>query len=365
MRIEDIWWKRLSNPVNLIESVVDILLDNRSVVVVFDDDLPWRETFMEAISEEVEVYSSEMRTKHHSLADHQDPGDFLLKHYCSAEVQREYWPPDSKAGFLANRPQVSLNKSYVFVDLKGDSSKWVSFIKEYTSYFEEGVPHGLFVLFTTDRKFLESGKKKGEDDESASSPIQFLDYTEFIHDYDTYLLCMTLLSQKKLSMLQQQYLSEIVVALSGNNVALAGALADSGEVLAEHTQQVTDQVLRELNLSQKALHLDIGQALWQAQLKILFPILEKFRQNFISVYKKEVDALFYAPHPSLKFDCETSEELEIGQLYLLFVNTRILPFHDYDLLHSARLARNHLAHLEALPYQELKSLFTISIKGKD
>lgn len=362
MRIEDIWWKRLSNPTNLIDAVVETLLDNRSAVVVFNETIPWRETFMDTIAQEIEMYSAEMRIKHHALSDTQDPGDFLLQKYCSRELQREYWPTDSKAKFLAEHPQCSLHKSYVFIDLSGDADRWISFIKEYTSYLKEDT-HGLFVLFTNDRRFLDAQKKKGES-ELADAPIQFWDYAAYVHDYDTFLLCMTILSQKKLSMQQQQYLSEIAVALAGDSVVLAGELADRGEALAWDTSTVFQETMHTLGIFADNVPAQVRKALWQAQLKVLFPRLEQFRCQLIEAYRKDITDRFYDARTGT-FNCETPDELELGQLQFLFKNTRILSMHDHELLFAAKEARNCLAHLNYLPYQEMKTLLEMNVHSKD
>ena len=361
MRMEDIWWKRLSNPVELVNRVTDLLLDNTSVAVVFDGSLPWKETFIETIAQEIEIYSADRRIKSHTLSADTDPGEFLLQKYCSRDIQREYWPTESKARFLAEHQQIVLNKSYVFINLDGDSANWLSFIKEYTACCPEDGEHGLFVLLTADKKFVDSQKKTAE--ETDDLPLQFLDYDEYVHDYDAYILCMMLLSQKNLGM-PQQYLSELAVALAENNVVLAAELADRGEALAIDPQKTFQETVQSIGIRAEHSPSDIHHAIWQAQMKILFPILEQFRCQLFKTYQKEITDLFYLPR-SGTFDCETPDELEIGQLQFLLKNKRVLSIPDYESLCHAREARNCLAHLNYLPYQKFKPLLHLHVKGKD
>lgn len=364
MRREDVWWKRLSDPMHLIDDVVSILLDNRSVVVVFDDSFPWKESFQDTLAQEIEMYQSEMRIKYHTVSAEQDPGTFLLQKYCSSELQRVYWPTDSKAKFLAEHPQSTLHKSYVFVDLEGSSDQWLRFIKEYVSFRKADDTHGLFVLLTNDRKYLDAQKNAEEGTVTTDAPIRFLDYTAYVHDYDTYLLCMTLLSQTGLSMQQQQYLAEIAVVLSGGSVMLAGALADRGEELAIKTAMTLRETAEETGISVNSDAAAVRQALWQAQLKVVFPLLEQFRCDLLKAYRSEINYRFNAA-PAGVYDCETPDELEIGQLKFLFKNTRILSMEDYNSLEVARNARNCLAHLNYLPYTDMKALLHLQVHGKD
>ncbi len=363
MRIDDIWWNQLSNPILLLDDVTDCLLDNQSVVVVYHNDLPWRETLMEALDRKIEPYSSNMSIKHHTLTDTQDPGEFLLEKCCSQEIQQKYWPTDSKALFLAEHEAVVLNNSYVVIDLAGNSDKWISFIKEYTACFKAEDRHGLFILFTQDKKYLESSRKTSDETDN-TSPVQFLDYTSYIHDYDTYLLCMTILSQKGLSMQQQQYLSEIAIALAGESTQLAGELADRGEALAEHTLPVFQETLQTLKLPVERIDQRVQYALWQAQLKVFFPLLEQFRRQLFETYRTDITERFHAA-PSGTYDCEKPEELEIGQLLFLFKQTRILSMRDYELLQSAKEARNCLAHLNHLSYPKLKVWLSMNFRQQN
>ena len=223
--------------------------------------------------------------------------------------------------------------------------------------------NGLFILFTQDKKYLESSRKTSDETDN-TSPVQFLDYTSYIHDYDTYLLCMTILSQKGLSMQQQQYLSEIAIALAGESTQLAGELADRGEALAEHTLPVFQETLQTLKLPVERIDQRVQYALWQAQLKVFFPLLEQFRRQLFETYRTDITERFHAA-PSGTYDCERPEELEIGQLLFLFKQTRILSMRDYELLQSAKEARNCLAHLNHLSYPKLKVWLSMNFRQQN
>ena len=76
MRTEDIWWKRLSNPVNLIENIADSILENKSVAVICRDGIPWKTSFLDAVMEDISQCSAGMRNSTHDIGENINPGGF-------------------------------------------------------------------------------------------------------------------------------------------------------------------------------------------------------------------------------------------------------------------------------------------------
>ena len=86
------------------------------------------------------------------------------------------------------------------------------------------------------------------------------------------------------------------------------------------------------------------------QLKLIFPLVETFRRNFIRRYEEQIKNTPPYLWPP--------EEVEIGQLYGLFAQRRwLLNEKDADDLEFYREARNKLAHLKILPFDELQKIF--------
>ena len=54
MRIEEIWWKHLTNPSGFAESIIDSVLDGMSSAVIYKKDIPWKEDFIQNILFEIE-----------------------------------------------------------------------------------------------------------------------------------------------------------------------------------------------------------------------------------------------------------------------------------------------------------------------
>ena len=276
MRTEDIWWKRLSNPVNLVDSIVDSLIENRSVVVVHRMEIPWEDTFRGAVIDSFSLYNSSMRSKYHLIEKDTDPGVFLMEKYCTIEEQGRYWKPSgSRAKFLAESKTTSLNRNHLLLDIKGTAQEWIDFIDEYSSYFPPDDEHGLFILFTNDLNI------KG------TKYIDRYYYDEKVSSFDSLLLCMTVLSGQKCNTSIKQYISEIAVSIAGKNVECAGRLAEYGEELAKRPYDIASSVLSNEEKPHDVDELII--ALWQAQIKVMFPILEQFRLQLITKHEKQIE----------------------------------------------------------------------------
>lgn len=351
MRIEDIWWKRLSNPANLIGSITDSLMENRSVAVVYCDEIPWKGVFSDAIIEEISQYNADMKNSMHSLNDKTFPGDFLMRKYCSEEEQGKYWKPSgTKAKFLAESKMSVLNKSHVFIDLSGNAVEWFRFVDEYTSYFEENQEHGLFVIFTKDR-YIKSSKS-----------VDCYYYDENISEFDTLLLCMTILSEQKYTLSEKKYVSETAVEIASGNVVLAGKLAECGDSLVKDTPHTVMTVLKNEGISLKFDSVKIKTALWQAQIKVLFPVLEQYRLGLISKYKDTIK-INLCNSPTGTYKTENPYELEIGELYHLCRSYHILQRNEFDMLSQIRDTRNCLAHWDILSFEEIKKILKLCEKN--
>ena len=111
-----------------------------------------------------------------------------------------------------------------------------------------------------------------------------------------------------------------------------------------------ENILREGKFTSRKTNDDIDQAIWMTQLKLIFPLVENFRRNFIKRYEQQIkDTPPYYPVP---------EEVEIGYLYGQFNQRRwLLNANDADDLEFYREVRNKLAHLTPLTFDYLQKVF--------
>ena len=344
MRIEEIWWKNLTNPSSFTENIICSILDGKSSAVIYKDEIPWKEDFIQNILFEVERESPNMKTNIHRISEYVEPDEYIMQKYCNREERSLYWGPrdHSKAKFLSKSSKSTLNKSNVIIDITNadNTDEWIGFAEEYNSYFSEEEEHGVFLLLMQDTEF------------SGTDNIRCFDYSRYIHDFDIFMLCMTILSSQNCSIQKKQYISEIAVSLAGDNVVVAGELAEYKGSLPVNVSRIAEKVFKENGLSCDDIAVQIKTALWKAQVKILFPIIEQFRSRFIEM---NYDKLRKYKLDSYK--ANNVFELEVGQLYHLCYTQGIFK-KELNFLEKVRNARNSLAHLEFVPNSDVDILMS-------
>ena len=344
MRIEEIWWKNLTNPSSFTENIICSILDGKSSAVIYKDEIPWKEDFIQNILFEVERESPNMKTNIHRISEYVEPDEYIMQKYCNREERSLYWGPrdHSKAKFLSKSSKSTLNKSNVIIDITNadNTDEWIGFAEEYNSYFSEEEEHGVFLLLMQDTEF------------SGTDNIRCFDYSRYIHDFDIFMLCMTILSSQNCSIQKKQYISEIAVSLAGDNVVVAGELAEYKGSLPVNVSRIAEKVFKENGLSCDDIAVQIKTALWKAQVKILFPIIEQFRSKFIEM---NYDKLRKYKLDSYK--ANNVFELEVGQLYHLCYTQGIFK-KELNFLEKVRNARNSLAHLEFVPNSDVDILMS-------
>ena len=95
---------------------------------------------------------------------------------------------------------------------------------------------------------------------------------------------------------------------------------------------------------------------WKAQIKNLFPKIEAYREEFAKIYSSEI-AMNLPISTSYGEEYELPEEVELGTLYYLAKNKMInISTADYSKLKCFKDARNKLAHLNSLTFNEVNDL---------
>ena len=92
MRIEEIWWKRLTNPSNFAQEITDSVLDGKSAVVLYQRDIAWKDELIGNIVEDIEKDSPNMKTSIHVPESDREPDEYIIQKYCSDEEGSRYWP---------------------------------------------------------------------------------------------------------------------------------------------------------------------------------------------------------------------------------------------------------------------------------
>ncbi len=345
MIIGELWWNRLVNSVRFLDDVKDILMDGKSVIMNFSDEIPWLDIMTYTLEQQLDFMTDTRSFEIHDASKIQEsPGKYLFERFCSESERKKYWPDKSYEYFLAKNDNTPLHRRILCITgiNSGNAVRWQKTVNEYLEN-RDSEERGVFILIVQGASTYESGL------------IGNVRYSDYITDYDCLMLCLTMLSSAKCSSIQKQYISEIAGNIAKNNVETAGILATAGLSLAENPFATASEVLHENNISVDNLYERVTTAVWEAQIKLVFPRLEDFRRELVQKHYDKIQKQLPITSSSGE-RVEKANEIEIGQLFYICKKDRILDKNEFDLLCKMRDARNLLAHRDILTYAKLTEL---------
>lgn len=345
--IGELWWTRLVNSVRFLDDVKDILMDEKSVIMNFTNNIPWLDIMIFTLEQQLSLMTDTRSFEVRDISSIQtEPGKYLFESYCSESERKKYWPNTHKSHerFLATNNNTTLNHRIVCITgiNSGNASPWIKAISEYLEN-RDSEERAIFILIVQG-----INTKK-------SQYMESIRYSDYVTDYDCLMLCLTMLSSAKCGSAQKQYISEIASNIAKNNVEIAGLLATAELSLAENPVNTASDVLGENNIIINDLKERVKTAVWEAQIKLVFPRLEDFRRELVQKYYHNIQKLLPITSSSGE-RVDKASEVEIGQLYFLCSINKILEKNEFDLLKKMRDARNLLAHREILTYNKLIEL---------
>jgi hypothetical protein len=101
---------------------------------------------------------------------------------------------------------------------------------------------------------------------------------------------------------------------------------------------------------------ELRNKVWEAQLKCIFPYLEKFRCGFVERHESEISVHLPLPNP-LGDDFVSAGDVELGALlYMTGSGMFRVPYDEYEKLKLNATARNELAHLNTLSIGTIREI---------
>lgn len=338
--MDKIWWEKLNSPSRFIRDAAGELLNGKSVVLCLPEHVPWLET-MRRVFEMRLRKSGTLSIKVIDAANISDPPEYILKEFCSNKDGFRPYSKKAYAKFLAERTGIALNSSCIWIRNAEPAQvdDWITFITDYHGFLN-GKSGGVFLLETSDT--INFTNRAG---------VEVFSYAKRISDYDCFAFNIFIAAEfGKENHLMKQYLAELVSALTEGDVEFGAACIKRSDKFLKNPAVVFENILSTDKFSSNKTAEDIEQAIWLTQLKLIFPLVETFRRNFIKTYDLTIKNT--PPYPN------SPEEVEIGQLYKQFNQRRwLLNEIDGNDLEMYREARNKLAHLRNLPFDELQKIF--------
>lgn len=334
-----IWWEDLNGPRKFLDDVSKKLSGGKSVVLSLPEHVPWFDIMHNALdkllrrgTQSIEVIDAPKIS---------EPQKYVMKEFCDNKDGFRPFNKKAYAKFLATRTGIALNNTCLWIRNADEekAAQWFSFMSDYHECLN-GKRGGVFLLETSNFNFV---SKRG---------VEVLFYEKHISDYDSFAFnIFTAADFGNENRLMKQYLAELVSALTKGNVEFGSACIERRSEFLRDPHEVFGKILHEGKFSSTKTDDDIDQDIWTTQLKLIFPLVETFRRDFIKRYEDEIRG-------RIPFHTGALEELEIGALYGLFINKREwISANDIADLEFYREVRNKLAHLKTLPFDELQKLF--------
>lgn len=360
--ITNIWWQQVSDAVFMINRLTDCLTDERSIALVLPEHTPWYSFLVNQIEENLHNNNSDNSfcIIDVSLISSENPGKYIAGKYCSAPKLSHYWPGESYARFLAKSNDIMLNNQYLWIKgLDSENYKnWYDFVNEYIECCDKNEKRASFILEYRDA------------DNTVSMKSPFFDtvcWNEVIKPYDYYMFSSLMVSSLSCCDEIKHYIAELIYTISGNDAELCAYLAEYGENFAENPSDTLYKCISDSRRSDGSEFSVpdinfIDTAIKETQIKKVFPVIERFRNRFITENYNQLDYFLNSSSVENTRGESISEpyELEIGTLKFISGSKNFAisekQKNELGFIHNAR---NRLAHNKILSYNEVRDILNI------
>ena len=347
--MDHVWWNHIIKAHSFLEEIVSETVKGGSILLSLPDTIPWRNTLIDIVSERLRVENSKNKLEVIECPDI-DPGEYLLEQYCKKEIRATYRYGVSYAKFLGLCQETVLNDRYLWVSNISSEKieKWMDFVSEYQKNVKDKTP-GIFILEVHDDNLVKKSKKG----------IKSLVFNQSIGAYDKYAFCALAASQTTCKEYLRPFLAETVSSICGDDVELCAECVSCGKEFLESPIVVINRIIQNNYRSSGEKYTfnknfdNIEGAIWESQLKYIFPLIEDYRKYFISRYSGAIKNVL--PLTTSYGEKVTSpEDVELGTLiYMVGKGNLNISSREYSELERYRKARNKLAHMNLLDIDEL------------
>lgn len=341
---ENAWWTEVSGPSRFITAAVESAAAQKSCILAVPSDIPFEEEFFDTLKSRLENELSGQETV--VLGDIAgEVSDYFLNTYCRRELRASFRPKPgyTAARFLAEAASSVMHGRGFIVRMEAgeDLLGWTSFASEYASFVSGSITPAVFVLV------VQSGEKP-----KATKGLRVIEYRDYSSPFDTYAYCAIRAAGISEPNIIKMYLAELAAGITGGNAEQAEkAIYIYREFLDDPISFAKQHYGREEADEEELRHI-----VWEAQLKCLFPHLERYRCSFVEKYEKEISRQLPLANP-LGDDYVRAGDVELGSLLFMTSSGMFrVPHDEYDELKLKAAARNKLAHLEVLPIETIKEI---------
>lgn len=355
--MDKIWWNHITKAHKFLEDVVWTTLGGNSILLSLPVNVPWRDTLIELVREKLQMENPKNGFDEIKCPK-EEIGLYLLNKYCKKEKRATYRYGMTYASFLGRCEDIVLNDRYIWITDIPESkfSELIQFILEYNQNVTAKTP-AIFILEVHDN-ISKYKIKKG---------IKKISFDQNIGAYDKFAFCALVATENNCKDYMRPYLAELVSNICNEDIELCAECVSAGKNFLNHPDTVIHSITSQKTRSNGEHYTfskkkeQIEKAIWETQLKYVFPLIEKYRSYFIMLHKNAIMSALPI-HNSYGEQICNPEDVEVGTLvYMIGSGAITVSKKECDELKQYREARNKLAHLNVL---ELNVVEEILKKGQ-
>ena len=360
-RIEQIWWEQTNNPEHFTNKIVDTLNQGKSILIPDFNSMPWQSYFIEKIHK-----TGALETITDNISNVEE---CMLEKCCEIEGD-----PTPNLGFktriiefIAKKKSIFHNMFFLIYLNENMLDEWARFIREYSQSRNKESSKAAFLLLleSEDYDAKKIVNRKG---------IEIFSFKESINEYDRIVFAMLASYSLKISSILKTYLTELACNVAGNNIELSSKCLQKHEDFLKNPVQTIKNIIDNDTDSNGCPFLfsktkdEIEQAVWTAQIRTFYPLLEEYRRDFIKKYRAIIET--HLPIKTTSFDetIDTPEEIGLGILFYMTTEDYSkkmgkklnIYYKEKEELFTFKEARNSLSHLTILSFEEIQKLMETS-----
>lgn len=348
----NIWWLKLANPRRFVDSIVTTAKEGKSIILSMPQVIPWEADFYETVQLELERAFPIKLFKYVDDVGN-DVGKFFLDRFCKEEKRLQYRGNKSYAKFLGESDDITLHDRVLWVknfpvELYNDC---LNFISEY--YMCRGNKNAAVFIFEIRDKDVHNASRKH---------LVNISFESQISDYDKYSFCTILAAEANCDTAVRPYLADLVSLVCKNDIELSAECVVSWPVFINDPVKGLERICENRcrsNGEQYLLNVDEGEiegSIWEAQIRNVFPILERYRMKFIASNREKIASILKS-HDIHNAESEVLSDpldVELGTLCYMSASglLQLTPPVNSE-LHAYKEARNALAHMKLLEYSSV------------
>lgn len=342
--MDKIWWNHITKAHKFLEDVVWTAFGGSSIILSLPTNVPWRDTLIDLIREKLQMENPKNGFEQISCPK-EEIGLYLLNKYCKKEKRATYRYGMTYAAFLGKCDDIVLNDRYIWItDIPETKvNELIEFITEYNQNVKAKTP-AIFILEVNDN-INRYKTKKG---------IKKLSFDQNISAYDKFAFCALVATENNCKDYMRPYLAELVSNICKEDIELCAECVSAGMRFLYNPVQCITSIIKSKTKSDGSIYTfskkeeEIEKAIWETQVKYVFPLIEKYRSYFVVRHKKIIE-IALPIHNSYGELITNPEDVEVGTLlYMIGREVISVSNKEYEELKKYREARNKLAHLNVL-----------------